>query len=203
MTSTLRAAAATLLALSACNALKPVNEDTFLEQYTRALCDYEEHCNKSSFVEDFDDVQECVDETLELYEDVDFDGCDFDKDKARSCLDKARDARRDCDPEDVVDDDCSEAFECDGGGFVAGPITPENFTTRYLGAYCGAGCTADLSAVCDATFESDGTSGYGCDFDANAAAECVDVRNWTCEPLIEGSDDTYPTAPPVCANVCG
>ncbi len=196
-------AAVTMLTASACDMFSPVNQDNFLEKYTRALCDFDEHCNKSAFLEQFDDVDECFDDTMELYEDLDVDGCDFDKDKAKSCLANAKDARQDCDIEDVVDDDCGEVFDCDGGGFIGGPVTIESFGPYYLEAYCGAGCTADISAVCDQDIDATSGTGYGCDFDTKAAVACVDVRNWTCEALIEGSDDSYPTAPPECADVCG
>ncbi len=89
---------------------------------------------------------------------------------------------------------------------ACGGVNEDNFAEKYFDAYCGAGCTADISAVCDAA--TDGTDGTTdgtstCDFDKKAAKACVDVANWTCEPLIEGSEDTYPTAPADCANVCG
>ena len=192
-----------LLSLAGCTAFSSVNEDSFFEKYTKSLCEFDEHCSKSAFLENFDDVQECLDDTLELYEDIDLDGCDFDKEKAKSCLDNVKDARKDCDVDDLDDDDCAEAFDCDGGGFVGGPVTIENFGQRYLEAYCNAGCTADISAVCDTDVDTGGGTGYGCDFDAKAASDCVNTANWTCEALIEGSDDTYPTPPSDCVNVCG
>ena len=87
---------------------------------------------------------------------------------------------------------------------ACGGVSEDNFGEKYFEAYCGAGCTADLSAVCDATTDGSGTDGEStCEFDKAAAKACVDVANWTCDPLIEGSEDTYPTPPADCANVCG
>jgi len=88
---------------------------------------------------------------------------------------------------------------------ACGGVNEDNFGEKYLEAYCGAGCTADISAVCDADTSTGGTDGgtSSCAFDKASAKACVDVENWTCEPLIEGSDDTYPTAPSDCGSVCG
>lgn len=86
---------------------------------------------------------------------------------------------------------------------ACGGVNEDNFGEKYLEAYCGAGCTADISAVCDATTDGTSDGGGECDFDKAAAKACVDAENWTCEPLIEGSDDTYPTPPGDCLNVCG
>lgn len=192
-----------LLTLLAC--FGTVNEDNFVEKYSEALCAFEEECMRSAFLEEWDDVEDCLDDSLDAIDDadIDFDDCDFDKDKAKECLDKLKDATDDCDAEDVADaDECGEVFDCDGGGGgLPGSVTLDNFAEKYIGAYCSAGCTADISAVCDSTFEG-GTESTNCDFDASAAAACVDVRLWTCEPLIEGSDDTYPTPPSDCLDVC-
>jgi len=197
-----------LLSLLAC--FGTVNEKNFLEKYSEALCTFEDECNRSVFLEEWDDVDDCVDDQLDIIDDADLDleDCDFDKDNAKDCLATIKDATEDCEAEDIADaDECGEVFDCDGGGTIGvgpGGVTPDNFADKYFDAYCGAGCTADISAVCDAVFSTDTTGGTSaCDFDKQAAAACVDVTKWTCEPLISGSDDTYPAAPADCANVCG
>jgi hypothetical protein len=198
-----------LLSLLAC--FGTVNEKNFIEKYSEALCTFEDECNRSAFLEEWDDVDECVEDSLDAIDDADLDleDCDFDKDKAKDCLDTIKDATEDCDAEDLADaDECGEVFDCgdDGGGLGVGPggVTEDNFADLYFEAYCGAGCSADISFVCDTPFTTKNTTGTNqCDFDARAAAACVDVDNWTCEPLIEGSDDTYPTAPADCIDVCG
>ncbi len=197
-----------LLTLFAC--FGGVNEKNFVESYSEALCTFDFECNKAAFLEVFDDVEDCVDDSLDAVDDADLDleDCDFDKDKAKECLDQIKDATEDCEAEDIADaDECAEVFDCgDDGGLNLGPagVTVDNFGTKYFDAYCGAGCTADISFVCDSDLDTSGTGSTGnCDFDPQAAAACVDVSNWTCEPLISGSEDTYPMAPRECADVCG
>lgn len=89
---------------------------------------------------------------------------------------------------------------------ACGGVNEDNFGEKYFEAYCDAGCTADIAAICDAVAEeTDGTTDgtTSCEFDKASAKDCVDVANWTCEPLIEGSEDTYPTPPAACNSVCG
>jgi hypothetical protein len=77
-------------------------------------------------------------------------------------------------------------------------ITADEFVDAFLELYCDLGCTADLSVVCDGPIES-----APCvDFDAAAAAECLDTAEWTCAPLISGDPSTYPVAPAACSEVC-
>ena len=193
-----------LLTLLAC--FGTVNEKNFVEKYSEALCTFEDECNRSAFLEEWDDVDECVEDSLDAIDDadLDLDSCDFDKDKAKECLSAIKDATEDCEAEDIADaDECAEAFDCgDGGGIGPLGVTVENFGEKYIEAYCGAGCSADISAVCDSTFDTTGGGTSECDFDASAAAACVDVSRWTCEPLIQGSEDTYPSPPSDCLNVC-
>ncbi len=95
---------------------------------------------------------------------------------------------------------------------ACGGVNEDNFAEKYLEAYCGAGCTADITAICDAadaTTETDGGTDTACEFDKAAAKACVDAENWTCEAIALGTveptadADTYPTPPADCLNVCG
>ena len=107
-----------------------------------------------------------------------------------------------CLPNRVDHASCAAVLDCSGG--IALGTSYWTFGDQYLDTYCDAGCTADLSAVCDGDFGTTTEPDDGdCAFNAEAAVECVDVRNWECESLIDGSSDTYPTPPSVCGDTCG
>ena len=104
-----------LLSLLACSG---VNEDSFPEKYSEAVCNLFAECSRADFLEEWDDVDECAEDYIDIFEDGDvFDGCDFDKDKAKDCLDDLKDAAKDCDIDDLYDsDDCDEVYDCDDAG---------------------------------------------------------------------------------------
>ena len=189
-----------LAALFACST---VHETNYPNRYANAYCSYLEECKKAAFNDEFSDRDDCVDEVLEDVDEDELEACDFDVDKAKGCLESMKEAKDECDPDELEDDDCTEVLtNCSVGGL--GRVTVDNFAEFYITAYCGAGCSADLSAICDRPLDTtDGGTAAACDFQANAAAACVDPANWTCEPLGYGSDDTYPSPPAACLEVCG
>jgi hypothetical protein len=186
-----------IAALLACS---NVNESNYPDRYAEAYCGYLEECEGSAFNDAFSDLDDCVDDFLDDVDTDELEDCDFDADKAKSCLESVKAAKDECDPDELDDDDCAEVFtDCSAGGF--GGVTVDNFVELYLEAYCNAGCTADIRAVCDSD-TTDTTETFACDFQADAAAACVDPANWTCEPLYSGDSVTYPTPPAECFEVC-
>lgn len=86
-----------------------VNEGNFTEQAANVQCRYVERCYLGEFVDNWDSMSECVedtiDETEDFYEKLN-DECDFDREKADKCIDGYRAATRSCDDSDLELDDC-------------------------------------------------------------------------------------------------
>lgn len=90
-------------------------EDTFTTDFAQVSCERMQDCYKANFEAEYDDVAECVDEAEALAEDNEdlYDDCDFDDDKAASCLAEMR--ANSCG--DLLEDgveDCAEVWDCDG-----------------------------------------------------------------------------------------
>jgi hypothetical protein len=98
-----------LLALLGCSP-KPT-EDTFPALYAEAICDAYDSCLKSYFVDQYSDVEDCVEEYTDDADDV-YDGCDFDADEAARCLESLRDFEKSCLYRDLDSDDCYEVWDC-------------------------------------------------------------------------------------------
>jgi len=95
-----------------------MSAESFVKDYAKVSCQAYEHCSRASFVDAFDDQEECREETEEYLDDLDVvDDCDFDEEKARKCIETLREFKASCDPDDYDYEDCYETFDdCDGGG---------------------------------------------------------------------------------------
>ena len=174
------------------------NEGSFPEAYAKELCRFEEYCFRSDFVDEYDDVQECMDQTLQnVDEGAD---CAFDASRARECLNEMRDARQDCDLEDRIPEPCADVFDCPG--VLPSKVSAETFFSAYLDTFCSLDCSsAYLDTICEKARSYGEYTDYECsNFDADKAAECLDPSNWTCR-----SDYGYdvPQPPEICSQVCG
>jgi len=101
-----------LVVVSACGG---VNEENFTDKSAKVFCAYQQECYRSGFVDEYKDMPDCVDEYVDdnedYFEDL-IDDCDFDKDKAKDCLDSFKDATDTCDSDDIEYDDCYEIWDC-------------------------------------------------------------------------------------------
>jgi hypothetical protein len=107
-----------LLALAlGCNR---VNEENFPEKHSEAWCQFWEECSALSFYAEYDDHEECVDESLDVYDDLsdELSSCGFDEEKAEACIEGLQ--RTSCEEaaEDFQDssgffEDCNEVYRCD------------------------------------------------------------------------------------------
>lgn len=103
-----------VLVLSALAAGCGVDEDNFTEKAAEVTCGYVERCYLGDFVDKWDDMTECVEDTIDdtekIHEELN-DRCDFDREKADRCLDSYREATRSCDEDDIEWDDCLEIWD--------------------------------------------------------------------------------------------
>jgi len=125
----LTVAGATAL-LTACS----TTPESYVKDWAKLQCQAYEKCSKASFLDDYDDVQECREEYEEYIEDAEWiDDCDFDEDEAKKCLEAVRDYRNSCDYDDLDYDDCAEVFtDCKGGG---GPGSYSSYSSSYSSYY--------------------------------------------------------------------
>jgi len=96
------------LLLPACSG---VNEDNFVEKFSKELCKIYDECYRGDFLEHWDDVDACVDELVSDFEDADYSDCTFDEDNAKDCLDSLK--KTECGDMDSVDEEaCDGVWEC-------------------------------------------------------------------------------------------
>jgi len=173
-------------------------EKGFPDAYAEHICRYDEHCHKSLFVEDFDDIDECVDDVLDQLDDGA--SCAFDADEARTCLREMRDARQDCDDGDRVPSACYDAFDC--AGVLPSKLSAETFFQSYVDVFCTLDCDSSyIEQICSDVGEY--TTGYECpDFDRDKAEECLDPSNWECRDDYGYGNEGFPVPPQVCSEVC-
>jgi hypothetical protein len=173
-------------------------EKGFPDAYAEAVCRYDEHCHKSLFVEDYDDIDECVDDILDNVDDGA--NCAFDTDEARTCLKEMRDARQDCDDGDRIPEACFDAFDCPG--VLPSELSAETYFRSLIDVYCSLDCGSSyLDDLC-ANPEEYTATGYECpEFDLDKAEECLDPANWECSENYYG-DGGVPMPPRVCNEVC-
>ncbi len=92
-----------------------VSEDNFIDKAARATCGYTERCYRGTFVDNWDDMADCIDDYIDdnedFYDDLN-DECDFEPDEADKCLDSYREATRTCDDDDIEYDDCLDIWDC-------------------------------------------------------------------------------------------
>ncbi len=85
--------------------------ESYLPQTVSVACSRSEECQKSTFEDAYDDQAECREdnsEDLDAYTECYTENCDFDAQKAQSCLIHMRTA--DCD--DIYDEeDCNAVFD--------------------------------------------------------------------------------------------
>lgn len=93
----------------------PPTEDTFAAQVAQVGCNRANECSKGAFQYAYDDMAECVDEATELWEC--YESCDFDEDKAASCLEDLRTIecgdQFEAALEGDFDSDCYEVYDCE------------------------------------------------------------------------------------------
>ncbi len=65
-----------------------VNEDNWPDRWAKNRCQFAKSCEKATFFFNYEDVDECTEDQLDLYEEVDdqYSGCTFDKKMAKECL---------------------------------------------------------------------------------------------------------------------
>ena len=90
-----------------------LSEDNFPDQYAAALCSRYQECLKGAFEAEYDDdMDECIDDGADLFDDIDND-CDFDPDEGADCLDSIRSISCGDMVEDGIGDDCDKVYDCD------------------------------------------------------------------------------------------
>ncbi len=95
------------------------NEDNWWDQSDAATCKFYKRCYTYAFYYDYDDVPDCIDEALdyrddneEIYEYFE-DECDFDEEKAKSCLSLLGSTCKTAAEDDDYFEDCDEVWDCD------------------------------------------------------------------------------------------
>jgi hypothetical protein len=102
--------------LTACASFE--KEENFIEAISKESCDLNRKCYYAYYLDEFRDHNDCVDETINDYEDLSdfFDdiNCDYDPDAARDCYDAVKRASKTCEDNDLedVDDACSDVYDC-------------------------------------------------------------------------------------------
>jgi len=93
-------------------------EEVFIEKVAKEACDLNRKCYYAYYLDEFSDHNDCVDETIEDYEDLSdfFDDidCDYEPDQAAECVDAVRKASKTCEENDLedVDDACEDVYDC-------------------------------------------------------------------------------------------
>ena len=93
-------------------------EDNFIEQAAIENCRISEKCYLAGYLESYSDMDDCIDENIEDFEDLadffdDID-CDYDPDGARDCIDALREAMtcEDNDLEDAYEACFEDSYDC-------------------------------------------------------------------------------------------
>jgi hypothetical protein len=111
-----RIAALALLALAQ-TACFGVNEKNWADRWAKNRCQFAKSCEKATFWYNYEDMDECVDHQLELYQEADdlYDGCTFDKKEARACI-KALNSRCKVAGAEYETrfEACGDVFDCGG-----------------------------------------------------------------------------------------
>lgn len=85
------------------------DEDHFIERAAVEQCKVTRKCYLAGYLDEYSDMDDCVDETQEYFEDLadladDFD-CDYEEDKAAECIDAIKQSIS------CEDDDLEDAYE--------------------------------------------------------------------------------------------
>lgn len=109
--------------LSGCSLLSgtPLDQDSYFDELAETTCKVNKDCFKAYYESEWDDLEECVDDHVDLLDDAKdyYEDCDFDEDQAKACLDAMRGAEcgeflDEGDAEDIADEcDYEEIFDCD------------------------------------------------------------------------------------------
>ena len=103
-----------MLALTLVGCFLIVDEDTFPDQYASLQYSRVMECQRGYFEAEYDaDMEDCTDDYIDYFDDIEKADCDFDDDEARDCLEKVQAST--CG--DLTEDypkDCFEVYTCGG-----------------------------------------------------------------------------------------
>jgi hypothetical protein len=109
-----------------------LTEENYAGHYAKAACQALKECERSTFMDQFGDTDECREELEDAYDpeqDI-FKDCDFSADEAENCLDGIREYAKTCDYGDFEYDNCADVWDC---GNVTTPVDTSRYT--YYGDY--------------------------------------------------------------------
>jgi len=105
--------------LALCLALAPActvqpNREDWPEQFSDAFCDWERRCMASSYFDNWDDHESCLDETSDDVDDIldALPGCDFDERRAEDCLNRLNDNCRESGDLQEIASICLDVLDC-------------------------------------------------------------------------------------------
>ena len=96
------------------------DEDNYFELAEAASCKFAKRCSAYFFYYSYDDVEDCKSELEDQRDDNDEfyeylqDECDFDEDKAKSCMSLYGASCKDAADDEDFFEDCDEVWDCPG-----------------------------------------------------------------------------------------
>ena len=100
-----------LLAVALVGCGGEIKEKDWGAEYGQAVCEAYDECLRSYFLENYSDIEDCVDEYEEEYGADAYDDCDFDPEEARECIDAMKDFAKSCEYVDISDE-CDDVWDC-------------------------------------------------------------------------------------------
>lgn len=98
-----------------------VNKDNFSERFANKLCAFFAECQAPYFNEYYGSQDECVDSYMDYYAYTDYyQGCEFNKSKAKDCLSSLDRAADSCRYQDFDYYACYEVYDCSSRGRDSG-----------------------------------------------------------------------------------
>lgn len=89
------------------------DEPAFEAEFAERWCDRQEQCALGAFERDYSSIDDCVDDKEDDLQIPNWDeGCDFDPDGARKCLDYLRDTECAGWERHDIDEACEHAYDC-------------------------------------------------------------------------------------------
>ena len=89
-------------------------EESYPDQSIAATCSMYFNCYKGEFYQEWDDMDECIDDGRDAWDDNEdfFDDCDFDADQAVQCLAAMNAYAASCSEDDAddVSDECEDVY---------------------------------------------------------------------------------------------
>jgi hypothetical protein len=90
-----------------------LTQESFIDRYAKESCKALQECERSFFLDEYGDLDECREEIRDVLDDIfDEENCDFEPEEGQRCLDGFVDYRKSCDYDDVESDNCADAFGC-------------------------------------------------------------------------------------------